>query len=76
MRNGKLYGCAALFILLSALRLCFPQQAGQAQDWVDRVVDPCGSCRAFALALGQELDSSGLRGSLVSVFRLGEEAFG
>ena len=76
MRNGKLYGCAALFLLLTALRLCFPEQAGQAQAWVDRAVDPGGCCSAFALSLGQALDSTGLKEGLIMVFRLGEEALG
>ncbi len=76
MRNGKLYACALFILLLMALRLCFPVQAGQAQAWVKQASDPAGSCRVFIRALGQELDNTGLKDSLSAVFRLGEEAFG
>ena len=76
MRNGKLYGSAAFFLLLTALRLYFPEQAGQAQAWVDRTVDPGGRGQALVCALGRELDGAGLKGGLVTVIRLGEEAFG
>ena len=76
MRNGKLYACALFILLLMALRLCFPVQAGQAQAWVEMTLDPCGGCRSAALALGRDLDSVGLRGGMVAVFRLGEEALG
>lgn len=76
MRNGKLYGLGALFLLLTALRLSFPVQAGQAQAWVKQAVDPGGCCRVFARSIGQELDGVGLRDGLTAVFRLGEEAFG
>ena len=76
MRNGKLFGCAALFLLLTALRLCFPAQAGQALAWADRTLDPGGCCGAFALTLGRELEGAGLKDGLIAVYRLGEEAFG
>ena len=76
MRDKKLFSCAALFLLLTALRLCFPEQAGLAQAWMDRTLDPHGSCRAAALMIGQELDRTGLRDGIIAVFRLGEEAFG
>ena len=74
MRDGKLYLCAAFFLLLTALRLFLPDWSGRAQDWVARRVDPAGECRGFVLALGQHLDGVGLRDGLVAVFRLGEEA--
>lgn len=76
MRNARLYGCMALFLLLTALRVLFPEQSGQAQAWVEMTLDPCGGCRSAALALGRDLDSVGLRGGMVAVFRLGEEALG
>lgn len=78
MRDAKLklYGCAALFLLLTALRIWFPEQAGQAQAWMDHTLDPQGSFRAAALTLGRELDTAGLKDGMVAVFRLGEEAFG
>ncbi len=76
MRNGKLCGCAALYILLMGMRLVLPEQAEQARAWMQRAVDPGGGCRVFACSLGQELDSTGLKGCLSAVFRLGEETFG
>ena len=75
MRNGKLYACAALILLLAVLRFCYPQQAGQAQLWAAQTIDPSGSCRAFACTLGKTLDGCGLRNDLIAVFRLGEEVF-
>ena len=74
MRNGKLYLCAVIFLLLTALRLLFPDWAGQAQAWVSRTVDPGGEGRSFVQALGQQLDEAGLRDGIVAVFQLGEEA--
>ena len=74
MRDGKLFLCAAFFLLLTALRLFFPDWAGQAQSWVSRNLDPGGECRGFVQTLGKQLDGAGLRAGLVSVFRLGEEA--
>ena len=65
-----------LFLLLTALRLQFPDQVGQARVWAAQTVDPRGCCRVFAHSVGQELDGVGLRGGLLAVFRLGEEAFG
>ena len=76
MRNGKLYACALLVLLLTVLRLCWPAQAGQAVSLAARALDPEGSCRVFARTLGRELDGAGLRDGLTAVFRLGEEAFG
>ena len=76
MRNEKLYACALLVLLLTALRLCWPVQAGQAVSFAARALDPEGSCRSFARTLGQGLDGAGLRDGLIAVFRLGEEAFG
>ena len=75
MRNGKLYACTALFLLLTALRFFFPVQVGQAQAQVDRALDPTGICGSYALTLGCGLDKVGLRDGLIAVFRLGEEAF-
>jgi hypothetical protein len=74
MRDGKLYLCAAFFLLLTALRFFLPDWTGQAQNWVRRSVDPAGECRGFVQALGQQLDGTGLRDGLVAVFRFGEEA--
>lgn len=74
MRDGKLYLCAAFFLLLTALRFFLPDWTGQAQSWVRRSVDPAGECRGFVQALGRQLDGAGLRDGLVAVFRFGEEA--
>lgn len=73
MRDGKLLLCAAFFLLLTALRLVFPDWTGQAQTWVRQRLDPTGENRAFVQTLGRQLDGAGLRDGLVAVFRLGEE---
>ena len=75
MRNGKLYACAALVLLLMLLRFCFPEQVGQAQARAARAVNPNGCCSVFARSLGQTLDGAGLKDSLIAVFHLGEEVF-
>ena len=76
MRNRELIACAGLFLLLTALRFCFPTQLEQVRTWAAQAIDPAGRCGALALSIGQGLDSLGLKDGLVVVFRLGEEALG
>ena len=75
MRDGKLILCAAFFLLLTVLRLLFPVQAAQAQDWFSYTVDPAGSVRAVSLTLGTGLADAGLRDRLATVVQWGAEAF-
>lgn len=75
MRDGKLILCAAFFLLLAVLRLLFPDQAAQAQDWVTTTVDPMGNIRTVSLTLGKGLSGIGLMDRLSAFMQWSLEAF-
>lgn len=74
MRDGKLFLCAAFWVLLTALRLFFPGETEAARAWVTDTVDPRRSCRAAALQLGRELEAFHPRQRLVEALARGEGA--
>ena len=74
MRDWKLALCVALFLLLSALRLCFPAEAALAQRLAADTLDPRHSYRAIAIELGRDLEAFDAPGRLVAVFGRVREA--
>ena len=74
MRDWKLALCVAVFLLLSALRLCFPDEAALAQRLAADTLDPRHSYRAAAIALGRGLDDFDAPGRLIAVFGRVREA--
>lgn len=74
MRDRKLILCAALFLLLTALRLLYPAQAARTQAMAAAALDPRGRCREAALLLGRELEDFHPRDRLTEAFSRREGA--
>jgi len=67
MRGVKLYLCAGLVLLMTALRTLYPAESDRVRGWVLGTLDPQGGCRNAVMTLGQELDGSVLREGLTAV---------
>ena len=73
MRKLRIGLCALFFLLLTALRLLFPEQAELARRAVAGALDPRGGGRALAETLGREL-GGGLRECLAAALSMAGES--
>ena len=74
MRAYKLYVCTAFFLILTVLRMLYPDETILVGKWLKDTLDPGRTTRAFAESLGRQIDGTCLREGLVAVIQLtGEE---
>lgn len=76
MKNVKIYVCAGLFVVLTALKLLLPGQALYLRQQVQNLVERDDDYAQMIAALGQKLSETDPVNSLIEVFRLDGEAEG
>ena len=69
MKTAKIYICAGLFILLTALKLLLPGQALALRQYVRELVERDDDYSQMVAALGQRLTEENPVNSLIEAFR-------
>ena len=69
MKTAKIYLCAGLFILLTALKLLLPGQAMALRQYVRELVERDDDYSQMVAALGQRLTEENPVNSLIEAFR-------
>ena len=69
MKTVKIYLCAGLFILLTALKLLLPGQAMALRQYVRELVERDDDYSQMVAALGQRLTESDPVNGLIEAFR-------
>ncbi|MBR1457537.1 MAG: hypothetical protein IJ594_10325 [Oscillospiraceae bacterium] len=76
MKTAKIYLCAGIFILLTALKLILPGQALLLRERVQRLLEKDGAYSQVVSVIGQRLSEERAVSSLIEAFRSDFYAFG